>query len=286
MKKAQQDFERIGLVFFAMAAFHPDPRQSSYVAGFPTGPSSRPCRSDRTDGRPSVGRTCGIRRLSHNLKSVIITQTPLRFRLPAAARTCPISMRSTAAPCAVRPSTNFCLLHCQGTLRRQDLRELVEEGNRRLGRPGIEHDLVREAMRKVGITKGMEISFPFGYPVRRLRSWLIKHGNRRRAACSLRIHWQKYPQPIASPARPGHRDTAAEQTDWRPRPIHRRTRRSAILSIRHPGKISKSQSRPAPRGTLEDLDNILMLFFTGKTRKADEHFVRAESQYCIEKPTH
>lgn len=132
----------------------------------------------------------------------------------------------------------------------------------------IEHDLVREAMRKVGVTKGVEISFLSDIPsegsglgssstvtVGVLHALYAYVGETptaeqlAREACDIEI--RKLGKPI------GVQDQYI----------------AAYGGLRYfqfgPGPTVKVNTVAVPRSTLEDLDNILMLFFTGKTRKAD-----------------
>ncbi len=132
----------------------------------------------------------------------------------------------------------------------------------------IEHDLVREAMRKVGVTKGVEISFLSDIPsdgsglgssssvtVGVLHALYCYIGETptaeqlAREACEIEIG--KLGKPI------GVQDQYI----------------AAYGGLRcfefGPGRDVKTSSVKISRASLEDLDNMLMLFFTGKTRKAD-----------------
>ena len=132
----------------------------------------------------------------------------------------------------------------------------------------VEHDLVREAMRKVGVTKGIEISFLSDIPsegsglgssssvtVGVLHALYCFIGETptaeqlAREACEIEIG--KLGKPI------GVQDQYI----------------AAYGGLRcfefGPGRSVKASSVKISRACLEDLDNMLMLFFTGKTRKAD-----------------
>jgi len=132
----------------------------------------------------------------------------------------------------------------------------------------VEHDLVREAMRKVGVTKGIEISFLSDIPsegsglgssssvtVGVLHALYCFIGETptaeqlAREACEIEIG--KLGKPI------GVQDQYI----------------AAYGGLRcfefGPGRNVKTSSVKISRACLEDLDNMLMLFFTGKTRKAD-----------------
>ena len=132
----------------------------------------------------------------------------------------------------------------------------------------IEHDLVREAMRKVGVTKGVEISFLSDIPsegsglgssssvtvgvLHALYSFIGETPTAEqlaREACEIEIG--KLGKPI------GVQDQYI----------------AAYGGLRclefGPGRNVKTSTVKISRANLEDLDNMLMLFFTGKTRKAD-----------------
>jgi D-glycero-alpha-D-manno-heptose-7-phosphate kinase len=132
----------------------------------------------------------------------------------------------------------------------------------------IEHELVREAMRKVGLAKGVEISFLSDIPsegsglgssgtvtvgvLHALHAFLGKTPTAEQLAqeaCDIEIN--KLGKPI------GVQDQYI----------------AALGGLRYfqfgPGQEIKATSVTISRGALEDLDNMLMLFFTGKTRKAD-----------------
>ena len=130
----------------------------------------------------------------------------------------------------------------------------------------IEHDLVREALRKVGVTKGIEISFLSDIPsegsglgssstvtvsvLHALYAYLGETPTAEqlaREACDIEIN--KLGKPI------GVQDQYI----------------AAYGGLRYFrfGKQIETTAVKISRGALEDLDNILMLFFTGKTRKAD-----------------
>jgi D-glycero-alpha-D-manno-heptose-7-phosphate kinase len=132
----------------------------------------------------------------------------------------------------------------------------------------IEHELVREAMRKVGVTKGIEISFMSDIPsegsglgssssvtVGVLNALYAFTGQTptpdqlAREACDIEIN--KLGKPI------GVQDQYI----------------AAFGGLRYigfgPGKGVTVSTIKISRACLEDLDNMLMLFYTGKTRKAD-----------------
>jgi D-glycero-alpha-D-manno-heptose-7-phosphate kinase len=148
----------------------------------------------------------------------------------------------------------------------------------------IEHDLVREAMRKVGVTKGVEISFLSDIPsegsglgssstvtvsvLHALRTFLGETPTAEqlaREACDIEIN--KLGKPI------GVQDQYI----------------AAYGGLRYlrfgPGKEIKATPVNISRGALEDLDNILMLFFTGKTRKADNILAKQKANLVAKADT-
>jgi D-glycero-alpha-D-manno-heptose-7-phosphate kinase len=132
----------------------------------------------------------------------------------------------------------------------------------------IEHDLVREAMKKVGVDKAVEISFLSDIPsegsglgssstvtVGVLHALYAFVGETPTAeklaqdACDIEVHRLRKPMGV--------------QDQYI----------AAYGGLRYfqfgPGREVKTSAVKISRGDLEDLDNMLMLFFTGKTRKAD-----------------
>jgi len=198
---------------------------------------------------------------------MIITQTPLRISFAGGGTDLPDFYEKHGG--AVCSSAIDKFVYCIVKERFDDKiyvnwskKEIVDSVDQ------IEHDLVREAMRKVGITKGIEISFLSDIPsegsglgssstvtVGVLHALYAYIGETptverlAREACDIEI--RQLNKPI------GVQDQYI----------------AALGGLRYfqfgPGQDIKANSVPLARGTLEDLDNILMLFFTGKTRKAD-----------------
>ena len=131
----------------------------------------------------------------------------------------------------------------------------------------IEHELVREAMRKVGITKGVEISFLSDIP---------GEGSGLGSSSSVTVgvlhalhhHAGNTPtiEQLAREACEIEVDTLKKPIGWQDQYI------AAFGGLRAfefgPGRAIKVEAVAALPGALEDLDNMLMLFYTGKTRQA------------------
>jgi len=132
----------------------------------------------------------------------------------------------------------------------------------------IEHELVREAMRKVGVTKGVEISFLSDIPSE--GSGLGSSGSVTVGVLHA-LHCFIGETPTAE-------QLAAEACEIEigklGKPIGIQDQYIAAYGGLRcfefgPGRNIKTSTVNIPRASLEDLDNMLMLFFTGKTRKAD-----------------
>jgi D-glycero-alpha-D-manno-heptose-7-phosphate kinase len=143
----------------------------------------------------------------------------------------------------------------------------------------LEHELVREAMRKVGVSKGIEISFLSDIPA---------EGSGLGSSSSVTVgvlnalHHYIGDTPTAEQLA---REACEIEVDILKKPMGVQDQYIASyggLRCFHfgPGKGTKVESVRASRSTLEDLDNDLMLFFTGKTRKASG--ILAEQKTNIE----
>lgn len=132
----------------------------------------------------------------------------------------------------------------------------------------LEHGLVREAMRKVGVTKGVEISFLSDIPA---------EGSGLGSSSSVTVgvlnalHTYVDKLPTAEQLARG----ACEiEIDILGKPIGVQDQYIAayggLRCLRFgPGREVETEPVKVSRSVLDDLDNMLMLFFTGKTRKAD-----------------
>lgn len=131
----------------------------------------------------------------------------------------------------------------------------------------VEHELVREAMRKVGIDKGVEISFLSDVP---------GEGSGLGSSSSVTVGVLHALHHYAGDT-PSSEQLAREACEievgilrkpigWQDQYI------AAFGGLRvftfGPGRAVTSEPVEASREALEDLDNMLMLFYTGKTRQA------------------
>ena len=132
----------------------------------------------------------------------------------------------------------------------------------------IEHDLVREAMRKVGVTSGIEISFLSDIPSE-------GSGLGSSSSVTVGVLHALYCYIGETPtAEQLAREACEIEIGKLGKPIGVQDQYIAAYGGLRclefgPGRNVKTSSVKISRASLEDLDNMLMLFFTGKTRKAD-----------------
>jgi D-glycero-alpha-D-manno-heptose-7-phosphate kinase len=132
----------------------------------------------------------------------------------------------------------------------------------------VEHELVREAMRKVGVVKGVEISFLADIPAE--GSGL---GSSSSVTVGVLNALYQY-TGVTATADQLAREACEIEIETLRKPIGVQDQYIAAYGgLRHflfgPGLDVRVQTVKTDRTVLEDLDNMLMLFFTGKTRKAD-----------------
>jgi len=144
----------------------------------------------------------------------------------------------------------------------------------------LEHELVREAMRKIGVTKGVEISFLADIPA---------EGSGLGSSSSVTVgvlnalHHYVGATPTAEQLA---REACEIEINSIGKPIGVQDQYIAAYGgLRYlqfgPGPEVQVNSVKASRATLDDMDNMLMLFFTGKTRKSAK--ILAEQKSNIEK---
>jgi D-glycero-alpha-D-manno-heptose-7-phosphate kinase len=198
---------------------------------------------------------------------MIITQTPLRISFAGGGTDLPDYYEQHGG--AVCSSAIDKFVYCIVKERFDDKiyvnwskKEIVDSVD------AIEHDLVREAMRKVGVTKGVEISFLSDIP---------SEGSGLGSSSTVTVSVLHALRTLVGET-PTAEQLAQEACDIEinrlGKPIGVQDQYIAAYGgLRHlqfgPGKQVKTTPVNISRGALEDLDNILMLFFTGKTRKAD-----------------
>lgn len=131
----------------------------------------------------------------------------------------------------------------------------------------IEHELVREAMRKVGVTKGIEISFLSDIPAE-------GSGLGSSSSVTVGVLNALYHHVGATPTTEQlARDACAIEIEILGKPIGVQDQYIAAYGGLRcfefgPGPSVKVTPIMTTRTALEDLDNTLMLFYTGKTRQA------------------
>ena len=197
---------------------------------------------------------------------MIITQTPLRVSLAGGGTDFPDFFEKHGG-CVVSSAIDKSV-YCIVKERFDDKiyvnwtkKEIVDSVDQ------IEHELVREAMRKVGVTKAIEISFLSDIPaegsglgssssvtvgvLNALHHYVggsTTAEQLAREACEIEIKILGKPIGVQDQYIAAHGGLRCFQFG--------------------PGREIKVGSVNASRATLEDLDNMLMLFYTGKTRKA------------------
>lgn len=197
---------------------------------------------------------------------MIITQTPLRISLAGGGTDLPDFFLTHGG--AVVNSAIDKYLYCIVKERFDDKiyvnwtkKEIVDSVDQ------IEHALVREAMRKTGVTKGIEISFLSDIPA---------EGSGLGSSSSVTVgvlnalyqYRDETPtaERLALEACEIEINILGKPIGWQDQYI------AAYGGLRYirfgPGPHAVVESVAASRATLEDLDNDLMLFFTGKTRQA------------------
>ena len=131
----------------------------------------------------------------------------------------------------------------------------------------IQHELVREAMRKVGIEKGVEISF---------LADIAAEGSGLGSSSSVTVsvlHALYTLVRHAPTAEQLAREACEIEIDILGKPIGVQDQYIAAYGgfrrLRFgPGSAIQIEDVDAPRGSLDDLESSMMMFFTGRTRKA------------------
>lgn len=131
----------------------------------------------------------------------------------------------------------------------------------------LEHELVREAMRKVGVEKGVEISFLADIPAE--GSGLGSSSSVTVGVLNALYHYVGETPTAEQLAR----EACEIEINILGKPIGVQDQYIAAYGgLRHlifgPGDGVRVEAVSVSRATLGDLDNMLMLFFTGKTRQA------------------
>lgn len=197
---------------------------------------------------------------------MIITRTPLRISLAGGGTDFPDFFREHGG-CVVSTAIDK-YVYCIVKERFDDKiyvnwtkKEIVDSIDQ------IEHALVREAMRKVGVTKGIEISFLSDIP---------SEGSGLGSSSSVTVgvlHALHHFVDAAPTTEQLAREACAIEIETLGKPIGVQDQYIAAYGGLRcfefgPGPAVRITSVEATRTALEDLDNMLMLFYTGKTRQA------------------
>ena len=197
---------------------------------------------------------------------MIITQTPLRVSLAGGGTDFPDFFKQHGG-CVVSTAIDK-YVYCIVKERFDDKiyvnwtkKEIVESVDQ------IEHELVREAMRKVGVTKGIEISFLSDIPAE--GSGLGSSSSVTVGVLNALYHYVDATPTTEQLAR----DACAIEIEILGKPIGVQDQYIAAYGGLRcfdfgPGPGVKVTPIKTTRTALEDLDNMLMLFYTGKTRQA------------------
>jgi len=197
---------------------------------------------------------------------LIITQTPLRVSLAGGGTDFPDFFKEHGG-CVVSTAIDK-YVYCIVKERFDDKiyvnwtkKEIVESVDQ------IEHELVREAMRKVGVTKGIEISFLSDIPAE--GSGLGSSSSVTVGVLNALYHYVDATPTTEQLAR----DACAIEIEILGKPIGIQDQYIAAYGGLRcfefgPGPGVKVTPVKTTRTALEDLDNMLMLFYTGKTRQA------------------
>jgi len=197
---------------------------------------------------------------------MIITQTPLRVSLAGGGTDFPDFYRVHGG--AVLSTAIDKFVYCIVKERFDDKiyvnysrKEIVDSAD------DLQHELVREAMRKVGVTKSIEVSFLADIPAE-------GSGLGSSSSVTVGVLNALYHFVGATPtAEQLAREACAIEIKILGKPIGVQDQYIAAYGgLRFlefgPGESVRVSAVRASRGVLEDLDNMLMLFFTGRTRQA------------------
>ena len=197
---------------------------------------------------------------------MIITQTPLRISLAGGGTDFPDFFEQHGGRVVSTAIDKY--VYCIAKERFDDKiyvnwtkKEIVESVDQ------IEHELVREAMRKVGVQKGIEISFLSDIPAE--GSGLGSSSSVTVGVLNALYHYVGATPTIEQLAR----EACEIEIGILGKPIGVQDQYIAAYGgLRFfefgPGPGVKVSSVRTTRTVLEDLDNMLMLFYTGKTRQA------------------
>ena len=197
---------------------------------------------------------------------MIITQTPLRISLAGGGTDLPEFFVEHGGAVVSSAIDKFVFCIVKGRFDDKiyvnwSKKEIVDSVDQ------IEHELVREAMRKTGVTRGVEISFLSDIPAE--GSGLGSSSSVTVGVLNALHHYlgeTPTAEQLAREACEIEVDILSKPIGWQDQYI------AAYGGLQHirfgPGRVAKVEPVRANPATLEDLDHDLMLFFTGKTRQA------------------
>jgi D-glycero-alpha-D-manno-heptose-7-phosphate kinase len=206
---------------------------------------------------------------------LIITQTPLRISLAGGGTDFPDFYKQHGG-CVVSTAIDK-YVYCIAKERFDEKiyvnwskKEIVESVDQ------IEHELVREAMRKVGVVKGIEISFLSDIPAE-------GSGLGSSSSVTVGVLNALYHYVGATPTVERLAHEACEiEIGILGKPIGVQDQYIAAYGGLRcfefgPGPAVQVASVKTTRTVLEDLDNMLMLFYTGKTRQSSNILLQQKS---------
>jgi D-glycero-alpha-D-manno-heptose-7-phosphate kinase len=206
---------------------------------------------------------------------LIITQTPLRISLAGGGTDFPDYYREHGG-CVVSTAIDK-YVYCIVKERFDDKiyvnwtkKEIVDSVDQ------IEHELVREAMRKVGVVNGIEISFLSDIPAE--GSGLGSSSSVTVGVLNALYHYVGATPTIEQLAR----EACEIEIEILGKPIGVQDQYIAAYGGLRcfefgPGPGVQVTSVETSRTALEDLDNMLMLFYTGRTRQASTILAQQKS---------
>lgn len=197
---------------------------------------------------------------------MVITQTPLRISFAGGGTDFPEFYESHGG-CVVSTAIDkyvYCIVK-----ERFDEKIYVNYSKKEIVNrvEDLEHELVREAMRKVGITDSIEVSFLADIPAE-------GSGLGSSSSVTVGVLHALYTYMGTTPtAEQLAREACEIEIDILQKPIGVQDQYIAayggLRCFRFgPGKTVHTEMIRTTRSVLDDFDNMLMLFFTGKTRKA------------------
>lgn len=199
---------------------------------------------------------------------MIITQTPLRVSFAGGGTDFP-DFYVTNGGCVVSAAIDkyvYCIVKARFDDKiyvNYSRKEIVDSVDQ------LEHELVREAMRTVGVTKGVEISFLSDIPAEGCGL-----GSSSSVTVGVLNALYHYVGEMPTAERTA-REACAIEIDILGKPIGMQDQYIAAFGGLRcfrfgPGLRVETTEVKASPGALADLDSMLMMFFTGKTRQASD----------------